>query len=104
MDGDTVVILVEPSSESLALAEKISYMADGIGVKKVRAIPNKIPTGKVEKRMVEEMERRKIEVLGILYLDEKISEASLEGASPPAHSNAQRAMKEIARRLLDETR
>ena len=41
--ADTVVVMVEPSAESLALAEKISYLADGIGVKKVRGLPNKVP-------------------------------------------------------------
>ncbi len=99
---DTVVVMVEPSSESLALAEKINYMADGIGVKKIKAISNKIPTEKVEKRILEEMEKRKIEVLGALYLDDRISVASLEGMAPPDYSNAQKAMNRIARRLLDE--
>ena len=99
---DTVVVMVEPSSESLALAEKISYMADGIGVRKVKAIPNKIPTEKVEKRILEEMDKRKIEVLGTLYLDDQISAASLEGMGPPDYSDAQKAMNRIARRLLDE--
>ena len=99
---DTVVVMVEPSSESLALAEKISYMADGIGVRRVKTIPNKIPTAMVEKRILEEMDKRKIEILGTLYLDDQISASSLEGKGPPEYSDAQKTMNRIARRLLEE--
>ena len=100
---DTVVIMVEPSAESIALAEKISYLADGIGVKKVRAIPNKIPSEKIGQRVAEELEKRKIRVLGALWVDDQISEASLEGKELSLHSNARRCMKEIVQRLLDES-
>jgi len=100
---DTVVIMAEPSAESIALAEKISYLADGIGAKKVRAILNKIPSEKIGQRVAEEMEKRKIRVLGALWVDDQISEASLEGKGPSPHSNARRCMKEIVQRLLEES-
>jgi CO dehydrogenase maturation factor len=99
--ADTVLIAVEPSSESLVLAEKIRYMADGIGVGKVRAILNKVPSQKIEKRMIEEVEKKKIDVAGSIYWDPQISEASLEGKVPPGNSIAQEAVKEMARRLLN---
>jgi len=101
--ADTVVIMVEPSAESLALAEKIRYMADGIGVKKVRGILNKIPSEKIGQRVTEDMAKRNIKVLGTLWVDDRISEASLEGIGPSPHSNARAAMKGIVRRLLDES-
>ncbi len=100
---DTVVIMVEPSAESIALAEKISYLADGIGVKKVRTIPNKIPSEKIGQKVAEELEKRKIRVLGVLRVDDQISAASLEGKGPSPSSGAQRCMKEIVQRLLDES-
>jgi CO dehydrogenase maturation factor len=99
---DTVVIMVEPSAESIALAEKISYLADGIGVKKVRAIPNKIPSEKIGQKVAGELEKRKVRVLGVLRVDDQISEASLEGKGLSPNSGAQRCMKEIVQRLLDE--
>ena len=101
--ADTVLIAVEPSSESLALAEKIFYMADGLGIKQVRVILNKVPSEKVEGRVLEEVERKKMKVIGSLYLDSQISDASLEGKAPPGDSSAQKAMKEIATRLLIES-
>jgi CO dehydrogenase maturation factor len=100
---DTVVVMVEPSAESIALAEKISYLADGIGVKKVRAVSNKIPSEKVGQRVAQELEERKIRILGTLWVDDQVSEASLEGKGPSPGSKTQRAMKEIVQRLLDES-
>jgi CO dehydrogenase maturation factor len=100
---DTVVVMVEPSAESIALAEKISYLADGIGVKKVRAVSNKIPSEKIGQRVAQELEERKIKILGTLWADDRVSEASLEGKGPSPNSGAQRCMKEIVQRLLDES-
>ena len=101
--ADTVVIMVEPSAESLALAEKIRYMADGIGVKKVRGILNKIPSEKIGQRVTEDMAKRNTKVLGTLWVDDRISEASLEGIGPSPHSDARAAMKGIVQRLLDKS-
>jgi CO dehydrogenase maturation factor len=102
--ADTVLIAVEPSSESLNLAEKISYMAESIGIKKIRAILNKIPSKKIEKRIMEELEKKGIKIAGSIYLDQQISEASLEGKVPSNHSGAQNAAREIVKRILEETK
>jgi CO dehydrogenase maturation factor len=100
---DTVVVMVEPSAESIALAEKISYLADGIGVKKVRAVSNKIPSERIGQRVAQELEERKIKILGTLWADDRVSEASLEGKGPSPGSKTRRAMKEMVQRLLDES-
>jgi len=100
---DTVLIIVEPSFESLALAEKISYMADGIGVNRVRAIPNKIPSVKIEKKIIEELEKRKIKTIGIVYFDPQISEVGLEGEALPGNSNAEEDVRKITQLLLSES-
>lgn len=99
---DTVLVVVEPSFESLALAEKISYMADGIGVNKVMAIPNKVASEKVEKRIIEELENKKIKVIGTIYFDSQINEASLEGKTLSGSSSAEEDIKRITRLLLVE--
>ena len=98
---DTVLVVVEPSFESLALAEKISYMSDGIGVNKVMAIPNKVASEKVEKRIVEKLENKKIKVIGTVYFDSQINEASLEGETLSGGSNAEEDIKRITRLLLN---
>jgi len=100
--ADTVFIAVEPSSESLSLAEKISNMAEGIGIKKIRAILNKIPSEKIEKRIIEEIGKKGIKISGSIHLDQQISEASLEGKVLSNHSGAQNAANEIVKRILEE--
>jgi CO dehydrogenase maturation factor len=44
---DTVLIVVEPSLESAVVAEKINYMADGMGVAMVMAVLNKVPSEEI---------------------------------------------------------
>ncbi len=78
-------------------------MADGLGIKQVRVILNKVPSEKVEGRVLEEVVRKKMKMIGSLYLDSQISDASLEGKAPSGSSSAQKAMNEIATRLLTES-
>lgn len=100
---DTVLIIVEPSFESLTLAEKISYMADGIGVNRVRAILNKVPSEKIKMRIIEELDKRKVTSIGTVYFDPQVNEAGFEG-KPIADSSAKEDVRRIARLLLDEVR
>lgn len=60
---DTVLILVEPSNESIELAGKIQYMAQGLGIRRIRAILNKI-----EDEDQEEFVRDALSDLGVRYL------------------------------------
>ena len=100
---DTVLMIIEPSFESLALAEKISYMADGIGVRMVRAVLNKIPSEEFRKKIIEELVRRNVSQIGTVHLDPEVSEAGFEGKAL-GESKAKEEIKEITRRLLNEAR
>ena len=53
--------------------------------------------------MIEEVGKKKIKVIGSIYLDSQISDASLEGKALPRDSYAQKVIKEVANRLLDES-
>lgn len=96
---DTVLIVVEPSYESMALAEKAKYMADGIGLKRVRAILNKMPSDQIEAKVMEELKRKGIEPIGSLFFDPDISESGLEGTALRA-SRAREDIRQIASRLM----
>jgi len=98
---DTALIIVEPSFESLALAEKISYMADGIGINKVRAILNKVPSTEIATDITNNLAKKNITAIGTVYLDDKIAKASLEGKSLPADLKAESEINKIAQILLD---
>jgi CO dehydrogenase maturation factor len=100
---DTVLIVVEPSFESLALAEKIAYMAEGMGIGRVRAILNKVSSEQVRQRMIEELNRKNVKPIGTIYFDPHLSEAGLEGTAL-GDSKATLDMELITDLLLQESK
>ncbi len=78
-------------------------MDDGLGVNRVRAILNKVPSGGIEDRIVEKLKEKSIKFVGTIYYDPQISEAGFEGKAL-GDSKAKEEMEKIARRLLDESR
>jgi CO dehydrogenase maturation factor len=98
---DTVLMIIEPSFESIAVAEKIRYMAEGIGIGRVRAILNKMPSEKIASKVIKELIKKEIRFLGSVLIDAEVSEAGFEGA-PLGHSAAKEQIKMIARLMLDE--
>jgi CO dehydrogenase maturation factor len=98
---DTVLMVVEPSFESITLAGKIGYMAEGMGIRRVMAVLNKVPSEKVRQRMVTELSRKNIRTLGTIYYDLELNEAGFEGTAL-GHSKAMDDMSEITDLLMDE--
>ena len=98
---DTVLSIVEPSFESLALAERIRYMAEGIGVGRIRVILNKIPSKDVEEKLIESLVKKEIKYLGAVYTDPRISEANFLGQAI-GDSRAKEQIATITRLMLDE--
>lgn len=97
---DTVLIIVEPSFESIGLAEKINYMAGGIGVRTVRAILNKTPSKKIENKIKERLSKLKIKSIGSVSFDLKVNEDAFEG-KPLEKSRAEEDINSIMKILLD---
>lgn len=100
---DTVLVVIEPSRESMSLAEKIWYLAEGIGVRSVRAVLNKIPSPESQTKIENFLKERGIKIAGTIHFDEKISSAGFEGA-PIEDSRAQQEMNEIVRKLLEDSK
>jgi CO dehydrogenase maturation factor len=100
---DTVLIVVEPSFESLALAGKIAYMAEGMGIGRIRAILNKVSSEQVGQRMIEELSKKNIKPIGTIYYDPRLSEAGLEGTAL-GDSKASLDMELITDLLLEESK
>jgi CO dehydrogenase maturation factor len=96
-------MIVEPSFESMALAEKIGYMAEGMGISRVRAILNKVPSDNARQRMIEELNKRNIKTIGTIYYDPQVSEAGFEGRAP-GDSKATEDVRGIIRQMLDEAK
>jgi CO dehydrogenase maturation factor len=100
---DTVLMVIEPSFESMALAEKIRYMAQGMGIKRIHAILNKVPSENTRQRMLDELKKKNIEIIGTIYYDPQVSEAGFEGKAP-GNSKAKKDMQGIVKQLLDEVK
>jgi CO dehydrogenase maturation factor len=75
---DRVLIVVEPSFDSLTVAEKIKSLASGMN-KRVSAVLNKTPSDAVAKKMKANLHRNHIEIIGEIPNDALVFEAGLEG-------------------------
>ena len=89
-----MLIVVEPPLESLNVATKIHELAAGIGIKRVWAIMNKVTSAPVAERLENVLKERNIEVIGSIYHDSEIYNASIEGKIP-TRGNAMRSSAEI---------
>lgn len=76
---DSVMIVVEPSFESISLAERIVKLAGEIGIKNVWAVLNKVGSEAVAGKLKYELAKRKVSVIGSIPYDEAIFNACLEG-------------------------
>jgi CO dehydrogenase maturation factor len=76
---DSVLIVTEPSFDSLELAEKINSLAAEVGVERVWTILNKIRSKELALRLREELEERGISVVGSIGHEPEILQSGLEG-------------------------
>jgi CO dehydrogenase maturation factor len=100
---DTVLVIVEPSFQSIALAERIYYMAGGMGIRRVRTILNKVGSVQSEQKMIEELNKKNIAVLGTIGFDNEISEAGFEGRALGGESRTKNDIKQMMKILLEES-
>jgi len=78
---DAVLIVVEPSFESLQLAERIKSLSTGIGIDNIRAILNKIPSNGIASKLEGELDTMGINMIGCIHYDPGIFQSCLEGLS-----------------------
>jgi len=76
---DCVLVVVEPSLDSLEVAEKIHELSEQIEVSDVWAVLNKITSESIAKRLTDYLETKDIHVIGVIHQDADIFESSLEG-------------------------
>ena len=77
--ADTVLIVVEPSFESIAVAGRIAQMAQGMGIGRVGAVLNKVAFEAMTSRTKEELEKRGVKVFGVLSYSPELAETAFEG-------------------------
>ncbi|MBN1178530.1 MAG: P-loop NTPase [Anaerolineae bacterium] len=76
---DSVLIVVEPSFDSLELAHTINALAGEVGVERVWAVLNKIGSAELASSLTERLETSGISVIGAVGYEPEIFQASLEG-------------------------
>ena len=87
---DTVLIVVDPSYESLLLAERIKSMTSAIGISSIWTVLNKVTSSDVASKLTHQLEKRDLRVIGAIGHDTEIFDAGLEGRAiqpretPPA--------------------
>jgi CO dehydrogenase maturation factor len=87
---DTVLIVVDPSYESLLLAERISSMTSAIGISSIWTVLNKVTSPDVASKLTDHLMKSDLRVIGTISNDPEIFEAGLEGRpiqpreTPPA--------------------
>ena len=76
---DCVLVVVEPSIDSLQVAEKITEMANQIAVGDVWAVLNKITSDDIAARLTDYLNDKDISVIGSIHQEPEIFESCLEG-------------------------
>ena len=77
---DTVLIVVEPSFESLQLAERVSSLSAGIGISDIWAVLNKVGSGEIASTLEGELSTKGIDVIGCIHYDAQVFHSCLQGS------------------------
>ena len=76
---DCVLVIVEPSIDSLEIAEKISQLSSQIEIADVWVVLNKITSEEIAARLTDYLDKRDIGIIGAIHQDPEIFESCLEG-------------------------
>ncbi len=98
---DTIITIVEPSLEAIEMAGTMQYMAEGFGIRRVRAVVSKVEDEEEAEFIIDELSDRDIRYLGALKRDKSISKANLMGNSLKDSESFKTAL-ELAKLLIDE--
>ncbi len=100
--ADTVIAVAEPSMDSVEVAEKVRYMAEGVGIARVRVIANKVPSEEIGEALLELLAERDIRYLGYLPLGKDVSMHALTGTPLAETDETFRRIRDMLVLLLDE--
>ena len=96
---DSVLIVTEPSFDSLELTERINTLAAEVQVKGIWTILNKVRSEQIALELTDQLERRGVSVVGSIRYDPAVFQSSLEGR-PVRGSRARRDVGRILDQLL----
>ena len=76
---DSVLIVVEPSYESIDFAQRVKGIASSIGIPSIWAVINKITSEELLSVMTDKLHQKNVEVIGHIVHDEDVFKAEFEG-------------------------
>lgn len=97
--ADTVLLVVDPSFESLQLADRVRSLTIGIGIGRTYAVLNRVATEEMARTLAETLMERSIDVLGVIPYDQGIFDAGFDGRAVPPGGVAA-SVERIAASLL----
>lgn len=100
--ADTVIAVIEPSVDSLEVAGKIRYMAEGLGIARFRAVINKVPDGETAELVADMLSERGIRYLGSLLLSKDIARHAMRGTPLEKSGQDYLMIENMLKLLLDE--
>ena len=77
---DVVLIVVEPSFESLQLAERVNSLSRGIGIDNIWAVLSKVPSNGIASKLKGELDTMGIDMIGCIHHDSAIFQSCLDGS------------------------
>jgi len=77
--ADTILIVTEPSFESIVVAGRIASMAQGMGIGRVGAVLNKMSSDAMASRTTQELGKLGVKVFGVLNYSRELAETAFEG-------------------------
>ncbi len=97
---DSVITVAEPSYDSLELAKTIQYMSQGIGIRRVRTIINKVPD-EITEILKKTLKDNAISYLGFIPESQEIKEKGFLGVNV-ASTDIMPCIQKIVTAMLDE--
>ena len=76
---DSILVVVEPSFESLELAAKVKALASSSGTSRFWAVINKINSSEIAAKIKEQLNQRGVDVIGVIHYDPEVFEACFDG-------------------------
>ena len=97
---DLILVVIDPTFESLLIAEKVTHLCSQMRKARVWAVLNKVQTKEMESIMLGELKKKKIEALGVVHYDDELIKAGLMGTQL-RKSKAGEDMKMIIKKIAE---
>ena len=99
---DLILVVVDPTFESLLIAEKVTDLCSQMGEARVWTVLNKVQTKEMELTMRGELKKKNIETSGVVHFDDQLIKAGLMGTqlcASKAYDDMKMIIKNVAETL-----